>query len=207
MDFEATVLASVTAVAVAFTPGPNNVICASIGLSRGFRAALPYAFGVTVGFPLLLLFVGVGLGGLINAYPDIQIFVRIIGGLFLIYLAWQIATAAPKNLDADIDNEKSQKRPPGFVQAVLFQWINPKAVSFSLSLVGAFISPASFVFDLSVLMIITGIVSLASTLMWASIGVLISRFLQTPKRQRVFNGALGALLLITALFILFPAGE
>lgn len=200
MDFEAIVLASVTAIAVAFTPGPNNIICASIGLSHGFRSALPYAFGVTVGFPLLLLFVGFGLGGLLSAYPDMQVVVRVVGGLFLVYLAWQIATAAPKNIDI----EHSQKKPPGFIQAVFFQWINPKAVSFSISLVGAFVLQDSFLFDLSVLIVITACVSLASTITWASIGVLISRFLHTPRRQRVFNGVLGALLFITAIAILLP---
>ena len=86
--------AAATALFVAsFTPGPNNAICASIGATYGYTRALPFALGVTVGYPALIAAVGLGLAGLLAAFPQLHLAIKICGASFLLYLAWKIATA------------------------------------------------------------------------------------------------------------------
>ena len=113
--------AAATALFVAsFTPGPNNAICASIGATYGYTRALPFALGVTVGYPALIAAVGLGLAGLLAAFPQLHLAIKICGASFLLYLAWKIATA--KNTPA------TNAKVPGFWRAFLFQWFNPKGV-------------------------------------------------------------------------------
>ena len=123
--------AAATALFVAsFTPGPNNAICASIGATYGYTRALPFALGVTVGYPALIAAVGLGLAGLLAAFPQLHLAIKICGASFLLYLAWKIATA--KNTPA------TNAKVPGFWRAFLFQWFNPKGVPVSFSIIAAY---------------------------------------------------------------------
>lgn len=181
---------------VCATPGPNNIICAAIGARRGARGALPYALGVTVGFPLMLAAVGIGLGTLIRQYPQIQQFTQLAGVAFLVYLAYRIATAPMPDMHRP-DNISAYS----FTYAVLFQWINPKAVSFAFSLIALYTRPYALFIDIVLLMLISAVITLPVTMLWALTGDVLSRFLQTRLRYRVFNLCMGALLLAAAVSI------
>lgn len=184
----AAALATATA---SFTPGPNNTICATIGATHGFRRAIPFACGVAAGFPLLLGAAGVGLGGVLRAYPQLQKIAQIGGALFLAYLAYRIITAPPLN-----DGTKAMV--PGFFRAVVFQWINPKSLSFTISLVALYLRPQAMSTDLPLLMLIASVMAMGSTVLWAFAGVGIGRFLKTRRRQKIFNAIMGGLLLLAA---------
>ena len=192
-------VALLTALSVCGTPGPNNIICAAIGARRGYRGALSYSLGVTIGFPLLLAAVGFGLGTLINTYPQIQDITQMAGTAFLIYLAYRIATAPPPDMNApdSVDNIKAY----GFSYAVMFQWINPKALSFAFSLVALYTRPDALLVDIPLLMLLTAGITLPITMLWALLGDVLSRFLQTPLHYRLFNAGMGGLLLAAAVSI------
>ena len=81
------------AVVAAFTPGPNNLLLAASGANFGIRRTVPHLLGVMCGFPLLVLAVGLGLGSVFQRHPDIHTVLKFGGAVFLIYLAWRIATA------------------------------------------------------------------------------------------------------------------
>lgn len=53
------------------TPGPNNTINLASGATYGFKRTLPAILGVNIGFPVMLLLVGVGLGQVLNQWPII----------------------------------------------------------------------------------------------------------------------------------------
>lgn len=185
--------AAATALFVAsFTPGPNNAICASIGATYGYARALPFALGVTVGYPTLLAAVGLGLAGLLAAFPQLHLAIKICGASFLLYLAWKIATAR----NAPVADGKI----PGFWRAFLFQWFNPKGVPVSFSIIAAYAAPGeTLLADIIALMIISGVMSLGATTTWALAGAGISRFLKSPRALAVFNGVMGALLALSLI--------
>ena len=187
-------LAATAATAVNFfTPGPSNTICATTGAAHGFRRSLPFAFGVTVGCLLLLTAAGLGLGNILRTYPQLQQFAQIAGALFLAYLAYRIITAPLKN------NDDKKANIPGFFRGVALQWVNPKAISFMVSLVSLYIRPQALATDLIILLSILFIVALSSSVTWTFAGTTIRRHLGSPRRLRVFNALMGGLLLLAAV--------
>src|SRR6201996_8538780 len=104
-----------------FTPGPNNVMLASSGANYGVSRTWPHLWGVTLGFPVMLLVIGLGLATVLLASSGLQLGMKILSCLYLLWLAWQIARSSP------IKAGKSDGRPLTFLQAAAFQWVNPKA--------------------------------------------------------------------------------
>src|SRR6476620_8420377 len=84
-----------------FTPGPNNVMLLSSGLTHGFRPTLPHIAGVTIGFAFMIGAVGLGLGTIFIAYPVLQTILKYAGIAYLIYLAVHIAISEPPSAEQD----------------------------------------------------------------------------------------------------------
>ena len=195
-DWQLISLALAACAAGAFTPGPNNAICMSTAVNFGFRRALPFALGVTFGFPILVLATGAGIGRLLSYLPQLHSALKIGGALFLLYLAWRIATARAA--------DGGKMRAPGFFHALAFQWINPKAITYAFSIVAVFARPGDlWTSDIFYLAIVSMVVALGSTFTWAAFGLGIRRFLKTPRALAWFNGIMGALLAFTAVLIFF----
>ena len=104
------------------TPGPNNLMLLSAGANFGFRRSVPHILGISVGCQVLLFAIALGLGQLLAAYPSLAIALKVMGGLFLIYMAVQLARPKPAKLET-----VKELKPLTFWQAALFQWVNPKA--------------------------------------------------------------------------------
>jgi threonine/homoserine/homoserine lactone efflux protein len=175
------------------TPGPNNMMLLASGANFGFRRTLPHMFGITLGFSLMVLAVGLGLGGLFTAYPALYDVLRVVGAAYLLWLAWRIATAS------GIGDGSSSSRPMTFLEAVAFQWVNPKAWATSLGAITAFVAPEEFVLGV---LIVTGVfllVNLPCIASWAGFGVVLRRFLDRPWTLRAFNVSM-AVLLVASIY-------
>ena len=183
--------------AAAFTPGPNNTICAAISANRGWRGALPFVLGVTAGFPVMLGIFALGIGALFSEVPELHFWLRIVGALFLLHMAWRIATARGAG------GSGTDGRVPGFWDAVFFQWVNPKALAFAASLGAAYVRPERVLADALTLAVMAALVTFPANGSWALAGAALGRTLTTPRRLRIFNGAMGALLALSvaALFL------
>jgi threonine/homoserine/homoserine lactone efflux protein len=103
------------------------------------RAALPHVTGATLGFILLLLLMGLGLHEVLNRWPWLTQVIRIAGVIFLLYLAYRLATS-----DGRVDSVQAQASPSAFTGA-LMQWLNPKAWLACLAGMGAFVADASLI--------------------------------------------------------------
>ena len=119
-------------VAGAGTPGPNNTIVMASGAAFGFRKTVAAVAGINIGFPVMIVLVGLGLGGLLTQFPFLLDIIRPLGVAYLLWLAWRIATG-PTDLKA-----RREGRPPGFVQMALFQFVNPKAWTLALAALSTF---------------------------------------------------------------------
>src|SRR5689334_18423718 len=109
---------SLFTLAGAVTPGPNNTISTLSGATFGFRKTMPQMLGVSVGYPLMLAGLGLGLGELFKVVPWLHNAMRYVGAAFLLYLAWKLVRAnAPQSA--------GEARPVGFFEAFFFQWLNP----------------------------------------------------------------------------------
>ena len=111
----------VFAAVMAFTPGPNNVMVLSSGLTYGFRRTLPHIAGIAIGVSFMVAAVGLGLGTIFIAYPVLQTILKYAGIAYLIYLAFGIAMSA-----SVAPGQEGQRGPMTFWTAALFQWVNVK---------------------------------------------------------------------------------
>ena len=185
-------------VAGGITPGPNNMISAGTGAAFGFRRTLPQMFGVAVGFAIMVAAVGLGLGSLFVAVPQLHWILKLVGGAYLLFLAWKIASASAGM------GMTTLERPPTFLQSALFQWVNPKAWTLALSVIPAFTTPGGdLINEVALISVVLGVLSLPCLAVWAGFGVLIARLLSTPHQHRILNIVMGGLvaLSVVTLFI------
>jgi threonine/homoserine/homoserine lactone efflux protein len=181
------------ACAMAFTPGPNNIMVTASGVNFGFTRTIPHILGITFGFFVLIAVCAAGLGAVFAAYPPLQIALKVAGALYLLWLAWKIATAAPSS-----DDDQRVAEPISFLQAALFQWVNPKALVAALSAIAIYVRPAHWLTDFMVLQIVFAIATVAAVATWTGFGVALRRLLADPKQARIFNIVM-ALLLVASI--------
>lgn len=179
------------------TPGPNNLMLMTSGINFGVRRTVPHMLGVTSGFTLMIAMIGLGLMQLIQAVPGSMMVITILSGLYLLYMAWKIATTDTSQARDDVTTSRS--KPFTFVQAALFQWVNPKAWTMALTAISAY-APKSQGW-IGVLMVagVFGIVNLPATGTWAVMGSKMRRFLGDPMRMKTFN-IIAASLLVASLY-------
>ncbi len=181
--------------AMSISPGPVNMVIVSSGASYGVRKTFSFVSGATIGFTLLLLFIGLGFYKIINIYPDFLKYLAILGSMFIIYMGYLIATSKP-----ELNIEKQTQ--PTFIQGFLMQWLNPKAWMACVSGVTLFSVPNNnYVFlTFSLIYFFVCYLSLFS---WSVLGDKVTIILNTERRIRVFNILMGGLLLVTACYLLY----
>lgn len=180
------------AVVALFTPGPNNLMLMSSGANFGFKKTVPHMIGVALGFSIMFVLVGLGLMNIFSALPWTYNILKAVSICYLLFLAYKIATAS-----TDLNGVKIDSKPFTFLQALLFQWVNPKAWTIALSAITLYtennsISSALFV---SLVFFISGIPSVST---WTLVGCQLQRIQLTCKQLKAFNITM-ALLLITSV--------
>lgn len=184
------------AIAASFTPGPNNIMLAAGSARYGVRAVMPMLAGIQLGFVLMLLAMGFGLALSLMRVPLLQQAMRWGGVVWLLWLAWKIASAPAKPPNADDDARPAL----GLPGAALFQLINPKAWLLSLAVASSWISPSEAVAPqvLTTTAVFFG-VGIFASMFWVAIGAGTARLLGTPARIRVFNVIMAVLLAASVL--------
>ncbi|MEH6636565.1 MAG: LysE family translocator [Halioglobus sp.] len=180
------------------TPGPNNLMLMASGANFGFRRTVPHMIGVSLGFTLMVLLVGVGLVQVFDAFPVTYLILKIVSVLYLLFLAWKIGTAAPLNHESTASG-----RPFTFIQAVLFQWVNPKAWTMALTAVSVY-SPSQSIAAMAFVAAVSGTVNLPCIGIWTTMGLQLQRILTSPARLRMFNITMALLLVVSLYPVLQP---
>lgn len=182
----------------AITPGPNNMLLTSAGANFGFMRSIWLMLGIMLGMQSMLLLVAFGVGGLILIYPSLHLILKILGSLYLLWLAWKIATSAYEKLETRVVPPK----PLRLYQGWLLQFLNPKAWLMGLGSVASF-SMAGAAYNHSILMISLGMfmVNLVAGIIWLSFGTLIGRLLRSRRAWFTFNIAMGLLTAACVLLI------
>ena len=179
------------------TPGPNNLMLMTSGINFGMRRTVPHMLGVSIGFTLMIALIGLGVMKVIDAVPGSMLFITIASGLYLLYMAWKIATTSTSPAENGAAAVKS--KPFTFLQAALFQWINPKAWTMALTAISAYAPKSQGWAGVFIVAGIFGIINLPSTGAWAVLGAKMRRFLSDPVRLKTFN-VIAAILLVGSLY-------
>ena len=150
--------------------------------------------GIGFGFWLLLMAVGLGLGAMLSAFPTLHLALKIAGGAYLLYLAWRVATSRSMG-----SGGTAQSRPMTFLEAVAFQWINPKAWVMAVTAMAIYTDPQRPLLTVVLVAAAFAIVNFPSVSVWAAFGVALRGFLADPVRLKWFNIAMGVLLAATLI--------
>ncbi|MEM9105838.1 MAG: LysE family translocator [Pseudomonadota bacterium] len=182
----------VFALVSSITPGPNNFMLLTSGVNFGFWRTLPHMCGIAVGFGTLLLAVGFGLGALLQKWPALEIFLKIAGGAYLLYLAWKIAGSRTVTKTQDV------ARPITLFQAAAFQWVNPKAWMMAVTAMVLYTNPSSPTLSVMLVALAFVLVNFPSVSVWAGFGTFMRQYLSDPTRLKRFNLTM-AILLVASL--------
>src|ERR1700692_2025307 len=148
-----------------FTPGPNNIMLLSSGLTYGFRRTLPHVVGIVIGFAFMVGAVGLGLGTIFITYPVLQTILKYAGAAYLVYLAAAIAMSGPVASDRG-----NGRRPMTFWGAAVFQWINVKGWVMVIGTITAYAAIASFPWNIVIQTAISLVMGAVATVAWALFG-------------------------------------
>ncbi len=182
----------------AITPGPNNLLLTTSGAHFGFMRSLWLMIGIMLGMQSILLLVAFGVGSLILVYPSLHLILKILGSLYLLWLAWKVATAAYEKLETDV----APPQPVRLYQGWLLQFLNPKAWLMALGAVASF-SLAGDKYNGSIAAIALGIlaVNIVAGVIWLAFGMVIGRLLRSKKAWVIFNVSMGLLTAACVLLI------
>ncbi|WP_394133010.1 LysE family translocator [Shewanella maritima] len=181
------------------TPGPNNIMLMSSGVNFGIKSSLPHLSGICVGFPSMVLAVGLGLSALFQAFPAIHTLIKVVGIVYLLYLAWLIA-----NNHSKLEG-KTTSKPFSFWQAAAFQWVNPKGWIMAIGAIATFTSMTQPL-TMQVVMIacIFFCIALPCGIVWLGFGVALKKLLKNDKQQRIFNITMALLLVLSIIPMVLP---
>lgn len=180
-----------------FTPGPNNVMLMSSGLTYGFRRTIPHILGVVLGFAFMIAAVGLGFGTVFLAYPILQTILKYAGAAYLIYLAAVIALSGPAKPGGE-----DGPGPMTFWGAAMFQWINAKGWVIVIGTITAYAAIARFPLNIAIQTLVSLLVGTVSTVVWAFFGTALRPVLTSERLVRAFN-VLMAILLLASLYPVF----
>jgi|TARA_B110000211_G_scaffold147302_1_gene167801 threonine/homoserine/homoserine lactone efflux protein len=176
------------------TPGPNNIMLMTSGMNFGIKKSIPHVLGVTFGFPIMVILIGLGFSIVFEQYPILHEVIKVLGVVYLLYLSWLIASASPDTLEG----EKS--KPFTFLQAALFQWVNPKAWVVATSSISAYtVLNDNIYWQILMIAGVFFFAALFTASTWLVFGKGIKQILQSAKQQRAFNIAMALLLVASVL--------
>lgn len=178
-----------------FSPGPNVILITASGARFGFKPTLPHVLGVVVGVGITAGLTALGIGALLLAVPALEWALKTIASGWILYMAYKLATARPSA------QPNPDERPFTFVQAVLFQWVNPKVWAIALAASAGFASglpPLQEAFRIGSAFSGT---NFFVCLFWSAAGTLLAYLLTTPLAWRVFNVIMATALAASALMV------
>jgi threonine/homoserine/homoserine lactone efflux protein len=182
------------ALAASISPGPVNLVTLSSSIQHGLGVSMRHVTGATVGFTLLLLLIGLGIHELLVYLPNLISVLKWLGVAFLLYMAFKLATD-----DGTLGTQRTGNA-PSFLSGAAMQWLNPKAWLASLAGMGAYAGS-----ELHLVWQFAGIyfvICYASLSCWAAVGLCLRRYVDNPKRIRMLNRSIAALVVFSAIWLI-----
>ena len=191
MSIEILTALAIFALVSSITPGPNNIMLMNSGANFGFKRTIPHALGVSIGFTAMVALVGIGIMQLFDAWPLSYQILKVLSVVYLLYLASKIAMS-----DAAAKSAKSKSKPFTFIQAAMFQWVNPKAWTMALTAISVY-APSKSLSAVLFVAITFGLVNLPCISGWVALGEKMQIFLNNKQRLKIFNIVMASLLVLS----------
>jgi threonine/homoserine/homoserine lactone efflux protein len=179
-----------------FSPGPNNLMLMASSAKFGLSRTVPHAFGIIIGFPLMVFGVGLGLGEVFERFPTLHTILKFVAAANLLWIAWTL-------IGLRIGDVKADERPLRFYEAALFQWVNPKAWGMAISFVAIALGPRGDAMFLLVALTL-GCLVLApfSSIVWMGFGSQLKSILRRTGGERYLGPVMAGLMVLAVILFL-----
>ena len=182
-------------IAAAFTPGPNNIIGSYSGFNFGIKRSIPLILGVTFGYTILIILAAGGLNIVFNAYPILKTIIKIVGSIFLIYLAYKISFQNQVQ-------QKTIKNPVKFYDTFIFQFVNPKGVFAAITSISLFVELGdNYLLHSIIVVTVSFFCAVTSITSWCLLGKFLRRFSENKKFIQTFNYTMSFSLVVCVILI------
>ena len=172
-----------------FTPGPNNAVASFSAFNFGLKKTLPIIFGVGLGYTALVILLIFVLISVFQKYPYLQEIIRILGSIFLIYLAYKISFSKGKS-------NSSTENPVKFYETFFFQFINPKGVMAAITLISKFVIQEDYAKSSIMVILVCSVTAFLSIASWAFLGKFLRKFATNNEFIKRFNYAMSIMLVV-----------
>lgn len=181
-----------------FTPGPNVILLTASGARFGFRATIPHVLGVAAGVGVTSGVTGLGLGAVLLAQPVLTFALKCIAAGWILYMAWTLARGRSAS------GSDGPDKPFTFLQAVLFQWVNPKVWAIAVAAAVGYGAAGTPLQEAGRLALAFSSINLGVCLFWSFAGSLLIYLLKTPRAYRSFARVMATLLALSAVMVFLP---
>lgn len=192
---------SMFAFVTSITPGPNNFMLLASGVNFGFRLSIPHMLGISLGFLVMVLAVGLGLAEIFAKFTWVYEVLKWVGAIYMLYLAWCIATSGPVE---DSPTQGRVAKPMSFLAAAAFQWVNPKAWIMAVGAFSTYVPASSGLITIAGVAALFAAINLPSVGAWALFGSSLRHLLKVRRNLLLFNYGMAALL-VASLYPLLHA--
>lgn len=177
-------------------PGPTILTVISYSVTHGARAKLPLVAAVALGDSTALLLSVAGLGVVLASTTWMFTLVKVLGGLYLIYLGLKQLLSSGSLLESETTT-MPDSRWTLFRNTWLVTALNPKGIVFFIAFLPQFINPAQpAAHQLWILSATFVVLATANALLYAAFASKASELLSSAKAQRRFNIGGGTLLMV-----------
>ena len=170
-----------------FAPGPNNAVASYSAFNFGIRKTIPVILGVGFGYTTLVILLIYVLISVFEKYPYLTEIIRILGSIFLLYLAYKISFSKK-------DEKSKNQNPVKFYETFFFQFINPKGVMAAITLISKFVNQENYINSSIAVIIVCAITAFLSITTWAFLGKFLRKFATNNEFIRRFNYVMSILL-------------
>ena len=170
-----------------FAPGPNNAVASYSAFNFGIRKTIPVILGVGFGYTTLVILLIYVLISVFEKYPYLTEIIRILGSIFLLYLAYKISFSKK-------DEKSKNQNPVKFYETFFFQFINPKGVMAAIVLISKFVNHENYINSSIAVIIVCAITAFLSITTWAFLGKFLRKFATNNEFIKRFNYVMSILL-------------
>ena len=180
-------------IAAGFSPGPNNIITSHSAFNFGFKKTIPTMLGVISGWTLLSIILVFGAGIVFKKFEELQIIIKILGSVYLIFLAYKISFNRIKKKNKSL-------KPITFLNTFFFQFVNPKSILAGLTAVSLFIDTQNnFLRDSIIFVVLMFLIAIGSQITWCLMGTYLKKFATNEKFINNFNYFMSFLLIVCVI--------
>lgn len=179
------------------TPGPGVLSTAGVGSAFGYNAGYRYLIGLFLGTNLVAIAVISGLAGVMLSIPGLRQVLLVLSTAYLFYLAARIALSGSKIAFI------AAQRPPGTINGITLQIINPKAYVVNTTLFSGFaFEQYGFLMETTIKLIIINLIWIPIHLLWLAAGVSLKKLALSERKQRTINIIMAASMVAVVLMAL-----